>query len=110
MFWDNFVYLCSQRNKAPSTVAKELQLSSGAATTWKNGAVPQSKTLSKIADYFGVAPGMLLSDDLRNEKAAPVNESGRSPLDMELFQLLCQVTPDEVQRVKDFIRGMIAAR
>ena len=50
MFWERFVQLCAERNTKPNPVAKELGISSGAVTNWKNGAVPQSATLKRIAD------------------------------------------------------------
>lgn len=70
MFWERFVQLCAERNTKPNPVAKELGISSGAVTNWKNGAVPQSATLKRIADYFGVSTSYLL---------------GNVPLDLQLF-------------------------
>lgn len=54
MFWDKFVNLCIANNTKPNPVAKELGLSSGSVTNWKNGQTPHSTTLKRIADYFGV--------------------------------------------------------
>ena len=54
MFWKNFSNLCVKIGKSPNAVAKELALSSGSITSWKNGAIPRDTTLIKIADYFGV--------------------------------------------------------
>ncbi len=55
MFWDIFVKLCNEKGEKPNPVAQKLKISSGAVTRWKNGATPQSTTLQKIADYFGVS-------------------------------------------------------
>lgn len=63
MFWDKFLQLCNQKNMKPNPVAKELGISSGAVTKWKNGATPQGETLIKIAKYFGINTDYLLSDD-----------------------------------------------
>ncbi len=61
MFWDNFVKLCAEKNVKPNPVAKELGISSGAVTKWKKeGITPNSVTLQKIADYFGVSVDYLL--------------------------------------------------
>lgn len=62
MFWDNFVTLCVKNNTKPNPVAKELNLSSGSVTKWKNGATPNDTTLKKIADYFGVTVEDLKAD------------------------------------------------
>ena len=64
MFWNNFVALCAKHNTKPNPVAKELDLSSGSVTKWKNGATPNDTTLKKIADYFGVTV-----DDLKTDSA-----------------------------------------
>lgn len=60
-FWDNFVSLCETVDKAPSVICAELGLSNAAATHWKQGAIPNSLSLKKIADYFGVEVRHLLS-------------------------------------------------
>lgn len=70
MFWDNFVRLCNQMDKSPNAVASEIGIkSSGSVTAWKNGAVPYTRTLVKIADYFGVTPDDLLADKKENPTA-----------------------------------------
>lgn len=62
MFWKIFLKLCSSKEKSPNKIAKEIGISSGAITNWKNGATPQDSTLQKIADYFGVTVDSLLAD------------------------------------------------
>lgn len=60
MFWTQYQLLCQTVGKSPNGVAKELGLSSGTVTFWKNGKIPKSETLKKIADYFGVTVDYLL--------------------------------------------------
>lgn len=55
MFWKKFYDLCCENGKSPNKIAKEIGISSGAITKWKNGTEPQPLTLKKIADYFGVS-------------------------------------------------------
>ena len=62
MFWENFLFLCSDKDKKPTSVITELNISRGSVTNWKKGATPQDSTLLKIADYFGVTVDALLSD------------------------------------------------
>lgn len=62
MFWNNFVSLCVKHNTKPNPVAKELGLSSGAVTKWKNGTKPTATALQKIADYFGVTVADLTAE------------------------------------------------
>lgn len=60
MFWERFNTLCFENNTKPNPVAKELGISSGIITKWKNGSLPNSDTLLKIADYFNVSVDYLL--------------------------------------------------
>ena len=63
MFWTQYQHLCQNIGKSPNGVAKELGLSSGTVTFWKNGKIPKSDTLKKIADYFGVTVDYLLGNE-----------------------------------------------
>ena len=54
MFWSVFSDLCFEHGSSPNAVAKEIGISSGALTSWKNGATPRASTIKRIADYFGV--------------------------------------------------------
>lgn len=56
MFWDKFTDLCIKANKSPTAVVMELGISPASVTQWKNGSTPRSKTVYKIADYFGINP------------------------------------------------------
>lgn len=62
MFWNNFVSLCNNSGKSPNAVAKELSLSSGSVTSWKNGRVPHHSTLLKIAAFFNVTVDYLIGE------------------------------------------------
>ncbi len=79
MFWKNFLKLCSSKEKSPNKIAKEIGISSGAITNWKNGATPQDSTLQKIADYFGVTVDALLAD---SPEPAITNELDSSDVHM----------------------------
>lgn len=61
-FWNTFVSLCNYTNKSPNAVAKELGISSGSITAWKQDATrkPQDRMLQKIANYFDVSVNYLL--------------------------------------------------
>ena len=106
MFWDKFVSLCVQHNTKPNPVAAALGISSGAVTKWKQGAEPNSTTLRKIANYFGVSVDYLLGHE-EKEKPAANDGSGllEKELDQELIRLLCQLDSEQdIARVKDYVR------
>lgn len=72
MFWEIFSKLCSQRGKSPNAVAKELKISSGSVTNWKNGTIPNNSALLKLANYFNVTVDYLLG----KEDAIPTDTTG----------------------------------
>ena len=57
MFWTVFSNLCANANISPNAVP------SGSITAWHNGAIPRTKSLTKIANYFDVTPDYLLHGD-----------------------------------------------
>ena len=67
MFWENFYGLCHSKQMSPNGVAKEIGISSGAITAWKQGKVPHHDTLIKIANYFGVSVDYLLGNEKQPE-------------------------------------------
>lgn len=69
MFWTVFSNLCANANISPNAVATELKIPSGSITAWHNGAIPRTKSLTKIANYFDVTPDYLLHGDEQTKKA-----------------------------------------
>lgn len=74
MFWKIFESLCGSAEKRPQQVLKELSISSGSGTAWKNGVTPSSKSLQKLADYFGVSVDYLLGNTVDAEKENALDE------------------------------------
>ena len=129
MFWERFVQLCAERNTKPNPVAKELGISSGAVTNWKNGAVPQSATLKRIADYFGVSvsylqglsdePSVSLSDQVIANLSANVqrvvDELGKQKkpvlgLNPKLSSLLDQMNADELEDLERYAEFILSRK
>ena len=84
MFWKNFLKLCETINKKPTAVIIELNLSRGSVTHWKNGKIPSSANLQKIADYFGVSVEYLMKDDCAEHSAGPEIQ----PLDQSNLRMI----------------------
>ena len=88
MFWKKYKILCYEKGLSPNAVAKELSISSGTVTRWKNGSEPQAANLEKIADYFNVTVDDLLAEEVPNmstvddllsdEEKKPVHVDGTS--------------------------------
>lgn len=75
MFYQRFIQLCESRKIKPSPVVKQLGLSSGSPTAWKNGTIPDREAFVKIADYFDCSVDYLLgrTDNLQAHKAQSNN-------------------------------------
>lgn len=73
-FWDQFYTLCQSRGTKPNPVAKELGFSSATVTQWKNGSIPSSKSVSKIAEYFNVSTDYLLGSETPKEELGETDQ------------------------------------
>lgn len=69
VFYERYAKLCKSIGETPNSVAKEIGVSSGSITAWKNGAAPRYSTVGKIADYFDTTADYLLgrTDDPEND-------------------------------------------
>ena len=68
MFWSKFSQLCLENETSASQVVKVLNIAAGSVTKWKNGAIPSSKSLQKIAEYFDVSTDYLLGETKADKK------------------------------------------
>jgi len=102
MFFDIFDSLCKERGISRQRATEEIGLSNSTATKWKKtGATPDGKTLSKIADYFGVSIDFLLGN-----KKTPTPEGERLASDDDikfaLFKGDGEITDAMYEEVKNF--------
>ena len=94
MFWTNFSTLCADKNLSPNAVATELKIPSGSITAWRNGATPRTKSLTKIANYFGVTVDYLLTGE--KEKAPGITAESLTDEEQELISIWRSVmSPEE---------------
>ena len=71
--------------------------------TGKN--MPSAENLKRLSEIFNVSTDYLLGIDQEDkQKEAPTGEA----LDNKLIEMLTSLTPDQVQRVMDFVAGMKA--
>ena len=94
---------------------KDVHITSGALTQWKNGVThPSQKTLLTIAEYLGVTYEWLVAGSAQKEK--PVEKDGpEAGLNMELSEderaildLLRQVPDEDLPAARRAIKAMLA--
>ena len=69
MFWERFYNLCLERGTKPNRVCSELGFSNATSTKWKNGSIPGTEKINKIAEYFNVSVPYLLGYEEQKEKS-----------------------------------------
>lgn len=69
MFYERLKELCKEKGITPTALVKELGMSGGNLSKWKNGKIPKSDTISALAEYFGVSADYLLGIDSLKEKS-----------------------------------------
>lgn len=128
MFYEKLSMLCASKGISITQFCKEVGLSSATATKWKKGAIPFHSSLYRISKYFDVEVEYLLDDNYtdydtwlsevkgmtrvqylgtineQDKKTAPTEESG---LDEEFMVLARKLSAQQMQRVKDFMRGIL---
>lgn len=72
MFYDRLKELCDKKGVSLTNVVKELHMSTGNLSKWKNGNVPKSDTISALAEYFGVSSDYLLGVESLKEKTMTI--------------------------------------
>ena len=104
VFWDMFYELCCTQKKSPNGVAKDLGISSGAITSWKQGRVPHHSTLLKLAAYFGVSVDYLLGKE-DTKKEAP---DGTSDIDKAILDYASKMTPENRKALIKYMEFLVA--
>lgn len=115
-FYENLQELCFQNGISVTKLCSNLGLSNAISAKWKKGSIPRAKTLYDIAAYFGVSVADLLGEEVSDEppktvvqtNISDVKELAEVQIDKQLLAMLQSLPPEKVQRVKDFISGMLA--
>lgn len=113
MFWQNYLRLCNEIEKAPNVVANEIGIkSSGTVTGWKNGAMPRQQVLRRLSDYFGVSVASLLEENDLDEPEKPATETGDglTAEQQNLIDLISRMTDYEVSVLLAFARAQVENR
>lgn len=110
MFWKNLCKLCNEHQTTPNAVCSAIGKSSATATKWKNGAVPRDTTLQKVADHFGITVEELLRSPEEKGSAPAEPSPSLPPLAPEFYELLNQMTLQELAELKAHMEEKIKNR
>lgn len=95
-FYSAFLKLCDEAGKTPSAVAKEAEISSGAPTAWKRGAVPKPAQREKLCAYFGVSDDVLLG--YKQKTPSTAEGEGLSVVQLEALNFIKTLTDEQLRR------------
>ena len=116
-FYERYAELCKGLKKSPSGVALEIGINKGTVSVWKTkGTLPNSNTLQKIADYFGVSTDYLLTGETKKEpEDRPIEDVDLTEMLQEikdnpdlrtLFSLTKDATAEDIRKAIDIVRIM----
>lgn len=95
--YEIFEQLLQKNGVTPYKVAKEAGVTQTALSNWKSGrSTPTTKTLQKIADYFGVTIDYLMTGNESGEKnSSPLTSRDQRDIEKILEQTREQLTSQE---------------
>ena len=103
MFWEKFTELCSIYGVKPARVCREIGVSYNSASNWKaRGTTPNREVLHKLEEYFNVGDGYFFTDR-KEPQEEEMSRQRKTALD-----LIDQVPEDKLQRVIDFVSGLLS--
>lgn len=109
-FWERFYSLCMEKNIKPNPAAKEIGISSGAITKWKNGEAPGRNSLNKIADYFGCSVDYLLCKTDQKTKQVIQNEQPVSDSLKLLIDESSNLSDEEILKTLEYVEFLKSQR
>ena len=128
MFHKKIIMLCAKRDISIRKMCQECGIALSAPGKWKSGSMPNMTTMFKLANYFDVEADFFADEQFvdydewllnvkgmtRAEVVKPTWTEEKAPttkvdaLDDEFYALARQLTPGQMQRVKDFMRGVLS--
>lgn len=107
---DRLKELRNERRLLQKDIARVLQCSTTVYCRYENGSRETPKdVMLKLADFYGVSVDYLMGRDETTQQKSPAH-MGEAELDEALIKALVSLSPQEAERVRDFVSGLIAAR
>lgn len=108
MFWEIFSKLCDDKKIKPNPLGKELGISSGSITNWKNGKLPNGENLLKLANYFNVSVDYLLTGNNPNANIFPDTNMELSYNEKEMLMLFAQISDRDQVKIIGQLEHIVA--
>ena len=102
LFVQNIKKYCEVHSVKPTTACKESGVGASFINDINRGQTPSVAKVQMLAEYLGVTVSDLLGEE--KEKPTPQTES---ELDEELIQKLVALRPDQLEKVKAYLQGML---
>lgn len=97
--------LREKKGETLEQVAESVKVSYVSLCRYETGKrMPKMDILARLAKHYGVTVDSIMGSDTKKEPAIP------DRLDDALVEMLVNLSPEEVQRVQDFVAGMKAAK
>lgn len=106
MFYQRLHEICKEKGTSVTKMTKELGLSSGNLTNWKNGRLPKTEIAMKIADYLGVSLHYLMGETDQKEKPS-IDSDERL---QKLYDVVKDLSDAEYMAFMSFVAGLKANR
>lgn len=109
MFYDEFVYWCSQKGVSPTKAAADCSLSTGLPTAWKKrGLSPRIEIQQRLAEYFGITLDEL-NDHTKTYQTDTVDELRDELFEKRriLFDLSSKATEEDLDTMIRIFKGLI---
>lgn len=110
MFKQNFIKFCNLKEESPSFVCRQVGLAPATFSCWTDDSIPRKATLLRIADYFGITVEELLRSDEEKGSAPAEPSPSLPPLAPEFYELLNQMTLQELAELKAHMEEKIKNR
>ena len=102
MFYEQLRIACAKRGTSPTTLLKNLGMSTSSVTSWKNGVLPHMSTIYKLASALDVDPKTLLDGEdpaagleegqgVQTKKAPPLSEKEQRDIARDLERIMDQL-------------------
>lgn len=103
---ENIQRICKDRGTNPTEAGKKSGAGKDLVSIMRRrGSFPSIEKMSMLASYLGVTTSELLG-----EKQALLTVTDEERLDQELIERLCQLSPEELEKVDAFVQGLLASR